>query len=485
LLIGFIPLVLTYFHYGGILMSYCLLLIITNLIIGLFVKKSLWQLITCTVIEKADTVSRSKVYLRYLLLAALLPFIVQSVKEYCFFQKEKTFVSNSRISMPVSIPAKCAYVSDINKHKRTDAVDYVLQLFDDCDFVVLAERLHPECKQWELFSQIILNERFVEKVGNVYTEFGNINNQEEFDKYMNSDFDSVEDLEKATARNIRENGGWWDMWTNRNIFDFILNLHQYNAKRDSSDRINLFFSDGPVDWSTVHTHQQWKEAFYGVERDSIMAANIITHYKMKLGNSATRKKALVIMNTRHAFHGAVPADPGTTDYLFDEFPGKVANVLINGSTQFLYPAKSGLLDEAALEMKDSIWAVSFDNCLLGNAFFDLMPLPFLSANKKYKEVFNGMIYCAHPKDFLSVEGYKYMLDGFKDTLYRRRSIVRPAAYIPATADELSEEEYYRTRVSPFIKIYNIAWLFLHYVILLFLLINITACMLKQGKAKIE
>jgi hypothetical protein len=142
------------------------------------------------------------------------------------------------------------------------------------------------------------------------------------------------------------------------------------------------------------------------------------------------------------------------------------------------PVKSGLLDEAVLKLNDSIWAVDFNECPLGNAFFDLYPALF-SANRKYKDVFHGMIYYMHPKDFLRISGYNYMLNNFKDTLLRRLS-VSGDPNPQATIDRWEQRPEY-SEISSITKLFNLVFLCLHYIILLFLLLNACIILLQQQK----
>lgn len=151
--------------------------------------------------------------------------------------------------------------------------------------------------------------------------------------------------------------------------EFVFDLHEYNAQKGSSYKINLFFSDATMSWQNITNNEQWRNAFYGIARDSLMACNVMAAYNKLQTNDTRRKKMLVIMNTRHAFKDVMPSDPSTADYLFKAFPDKTANVLVNGSTQFFMPIKSGLWDETALAVGDSAWAVNFNECILGNDFF--------------------------------------------------------------------------------------------------------------------
>jgi len=71
-------------------------------------------------------------------------------------------------------------------------------------------------------------------------------------------------------------------------------------------------------------------------RDGIIADQIIEKYQNILNSERKRKKALVIMNFRHAFpHLDVKIGSkekhikNVGGYLMEEFPGKTANVMLN------------------------------------------------------------------------------------------------------------------------------------------------------------
>jgi hypothetical protein len=465
------PFILSCWHSVLILSLFCVLLIATSMVLGLITKKSVWQLIAHAGVEKTKEKKTKKYYLIGLLVVVLGALLDQSIKEGMIYAKEKTLFSNTRIALPHSIPVKREYINDINRCKQ-DPVAYVMQLFEENDIVILAERLHPEYTQWQLFSQLIFNDAFAEKVGNVCTEFGLVHYQADLEQYLNNHFDATEELKKATAGIVRENGGLWPLWVNKNIYDFVLNLHEYNAQKDSSHKINLFFSDAAMSWQGITNNEQWRKAFYGIERDSLMACNVMATYNRLQTDNAARKKMLVIMNTRHSFNGVMgDIDPSVADYVFKAFPSKTANVLINGTTQLATPMRLGLWDEIALCIPDSSWAISFDDCILGNDFFDLFPVN--PKNRKYKEVFNGMIYHRHPQDFHIVTGYDYMLDGFKDTLLHRSAIVGDD-YLQGMMRSIETYEKYTSIKDsvPFFMLFNFVFLSLHYLILFFLLVNL-------------
>jgi hypothetical protein len=61
------------------------------------------------------------------------------------------------------------YVQYIN-NSRTTPVEYIFNLFEYSDIVVIGERDHRDTTQYELILDIQKDPRFVKKIGYVYTE---------------------------------------------------------------------------------------------------------------------------------------------------------------------------------------------------------------------------------------------------------------------------------------------------------------------------
>ena len=462
---------------------YMLILIVSNIIIALITRKSVWQLLAHATVDKECNINNVK-QKRYYLLGMIVLIVFAFWDMTVVFTKNKTdsqednllsILSNEKYAVPISYFAKQKYIDDINKTKR-DPIKYIFDLFEEKDIVIISERMHPEYTQWQLFSQIILSDEFAAKVGNVCTEFGLINHQQDLEDYMATSFDDEEELKRATACLVRENGGYWPLWSNKNIHDFILNLHKFNYQKDSSQRINLFFSDVAMNWDTITNKQQWNS--WGVGRDSIMAEQIMSVYKRLTAENSDRKKILVIENTRHAYKSNTYKLNATADYIFKKFPTQTANVYTNTPAISFIPAKMGLWDAAALQVKDSAWAIDFNECLLGNDYFDMYQ-EFNLPGKRYKDVFDGMIYYMHPKKFRVVTGYDYMLDNFKDTLLRR-SAVLGEDYLEVMKNQIKyyEENNIEDREVPFFKLFNLFYACFHFIVLTFLLINLIVLFVK-------
>ena len=75
------------------------------------------------------------------------------------------------------------HVAYIKEHGRAPG-DYILDLFDSYDLVVLCERSHPEYTQWLLIDDVIRDRRFGQKVGHLFTEYGSVSAQPALDELM-------------------------------------------------------------------------------------------------------------------------------------------------------------------------------------------------------------------------------------------------------------------------------------------------------------
>jgi len=472
LLIGVIPFFLTYFHKTILFTLFLLLLIVSCILVAVIAKKSIWQLVSRSIIIKTDSITFRRIN-KYLILSLIILTLIAIVDVGCtVFQKATeepdernifSFLVKEKFALPVSSFATKKYAKNINITKQNH-LKYIYNLFEKNDIVIISERLHPEYTQWQLFSQIILNDTFAAKVGNVCTEFGNINNQQVLDEYLSTTFSNEEELKKETAFIVRSNGGSWPLWTNKNIYDFIINLYNFNLQKDSMQKINLFFSDRAWHWDNITTPFQYKKAAYESEnRDSIMAVNIISKYKELALRNYNRKKILVIENTRHAYKEY----KSTANYIYKELPDKTANVLINNLSLIFSPAKAGLWDAAASQVKDSVWAINFNESILGKDHFDL----YLNLRRvKYRDVFNGMIYYKHPKDFRLITGYDYILKDYEETFIKRTIISGKDSLFAIKEIRFIEEQPVIVKEAIELRIFNLLFACFHFFILLFLLL---------------
>jgi hypothetical protein len=188
------------------------------------------------------------------------------------------------------------------KQGHAAPVDYVIALFDRYDVVVLCERLHPESSQWEFIWQVVNDPRFIERVGHVFTEYGQAGMQTYLNTFMNTN--SLTDSEiHERAVHIMRNFPIWPAWTNTNFYTYLKRLYVLNQSLPLTKRIHHHFTDAPVDWSALKTKSQY-QAYHSLvspNRDERMARSVIEEMG-KLAKSENKPpKCLVVMNYRHAF----------------------------------------------------------------------------------------------------------------------------------------------------------------------------------------
>ena len=282
------------------------------------------------------------------------------------------------------------YTDFINANSK-DINEYIKELFRHYDHVILCERWHPECTQYDMIYDMVTSPYFADSIGNVFTEIGNVDKREDFQRLTATSFPSDSLRDKALASFIVDSQTVWLLWSNTNWFDFLKKMSKFNHNRKKS--VNILFTD-----------ILWKDFNKLGERDSIMAYNAINTI-----HSDSIKKSLVIMNYRHAF-----MTPGNCGYYIQKaFPRKVANVLINTSRfnicQIQAAIQQGKWDVAAENADKDKFAIDFQNSPFGDDTFDLFPFKLTtSQNMKYKDMFNGMIYYTLPAKQYTGEGFPYM-----------------------------------------------------------------------------
>jgi len=490
LFLSIIPFVFTFRTGFFGLVPLIIFLFIINVISYPIKKKTIWELCTRAKLISSQRGKYTNSTTQIILFISSILFLITAIQDVLLVKKEETqkdtprvlsFLPLTRTPFPVSQVIVKKYVNDIQANKQ-EPLNYIMQLFEDHDIVVLCERVHPEYTQWQLFSQIIFNDTFALKVGSVATEFGQINAQTYLDSLLNISFSSEEDRKKAFATIGRKNA-IWPLWSNTNIYDFAVNLSKFNENKDKKQKVNWFFCDIATDWDNLQDRQDWAmSGFANHSRDSIMAANIISVF-----NNLDNKKLLVIENTHHAYKENRGNELTTADYLYQHYGEHVAFVWINNvslkSFGILFqPYQMGVLDAAASQIKDSTWAVSFSNSILGEDHFELLP-HIDKWHLKMNDLFNGMIYYLPPSQHYLKDGYKYILDDFSETLLKRNKIVfGEERGEEITNDEINNYEETSTRTAPYFLLFNLIFYIIHYSCLLILIFSFISILRKKEKS---
>lgn len=283
------------------------------------------------------------------------------------------------------------YTDFINANSK-NVNEYIKELYKHYDHIVLCERWHPECTQYNMIYDMVTSPYFADSISNVFTEIGNVEKREDFRRITAEAFASDSLKEKALASFIVDSQTVWLLWSNTNWFDFLNKISEFNHNREKP--VNILFSD--ILWTDINKIS---------ERDSIMAYNIINTI-----NSDSIQKSLIIMNYRHAF--MTPCNCGY--YLQEAFPGRIANVMLNtfgfNICQISSALQQGKWDVAVEQTGKDKFAIDFQNSPFGDDNFDLAPILswVTSRDVKYKDMFNGMIYCTLPAEQYAGHGFPYI-----------------------------------------------------------------------------
>lgn len=310
------------------------------------------------------------------------------------------------------------------------AKDYVISLFTDHDIVILCERIHTEFTQYELFTDIIADQRFIDSVGNVFTEIGSISQSSAINNLLLGPDLPASSVDNAVV-DFQRNCSIWPLWSNSNLAFLIHRVYELNKKLPFEKKVRLYPSDVPLDWRTMDTtqlQQFWKTAG---SRDSIIASQIIERFDAIVRSPMGRKKALVIMNYRHAFGNRWEYPVGKKSgnvgrFLFDRYGARVANVYVNGLA-ITEKENLGIIQNGK-------WDASFDLAGIENLGFDFSDSPFGDDQFDiwpykdhpftYKDVFNGFAF------YLPLQKHKiaYGFPGLVDSTFAQELVRRTLMY---------------------------------------------------------
>ncbi|NOY76508.1 MAG: hypothetical protein GXO76_01430 [Calditrichaeota bacterium] len=320
---------------------------------------------------------------------------------------------------------------DFIKNQETTAKDYILNLFKKYDLVMICERDHRDITQYDLYLSILRDPYFVKNVGHVFTEVGVSTLNPELNRFMHNDRLSENEVEEKLLY-FQRNAVVWPLWEKYNYHYFLKEFYAVNRNLPAEMKINFYPSDVPFNWDWVKNEDDLKDFWQRLirngkknVRDSIMAAQIIDTYDSLYAHSR-RKKALIIMNYRHAFNDSFdPKAYNTGRFLFQKYRGRIANVLVNNYMVYTNPPYSAIQRgkwDAAFQLA-SVDDIGFNlrNSPFGKDSFDYYPD---KQNLTYQDVFTGMVFYKPLEKFKLVIGIPGIVNKtFLHELLRREKIL--------------------------------------------------------------
>ena len=422
------------------------IILISSLLFLFIFKRPWWEQLSQTVTIKTNITRKKDLKYAFLFITLILTnSIIKTVYPFIFGKEE---LKNS-LSPSYPVNKKTAIYSDFIKTHSQKPEDYIFDLFKTNDIIVISERMHPEYSQYEMIFNLISDDRFTKYIGNIFTECGSVSFQDTLKSYLNTHFTSNEQLNINTSNLDRNSNAVWPLWSNTNQYDFFETVNKLNFSLPDSTKINWYFTDLPVNWETK-SHKQFIKDYTNPQRDSFMASSIIEKYN-NIISKEKRKKALVIMNTRHGyglidnrFGKRIKSEYyGTTAFLMNAFPKKVANIMLNTVSLkygFLFtPVQNGKWETAFSIVDNPNVGFNFNGSPFGDDKFDLA---FLSApNLTYKDVFTGFIFYNPLRKHFQKDGFPNEFENFEDTILRRSALVSQS-HLNTIKSEIAYQKLY-------------------------------------------
>lgn len=337
------------------------------------------------------------------------------------------------------------------KEQNTSSVDYILGLFDHYDIVILCERNHQDITQYELFYQLVSDQRFINKVGNIFTEVGGSNYNDNINNILKNKNLTDRELKQKLLKLYRD-FHWGGVWEKYNFFDFLNKLYYLNSQLEVEKKLNLYFTDIPINWQNITSPQQF-EKIIRVNRDLLMGNYFNKKFNAICNSNAKRKKALVIMNYRHAFKNFKYANGelsnNTGEYIYKAFPDQTANVMVNSLALM-----SGSKDRKAIYdvIQEGKWDAAFEvlgnpeigfdfaNSPFGNDYFDYFT--FKKHNSKYKDIFTGFVFYKPLSEHELVMGVPGIMDNGYIEIYKQRDLIMYGDTI--SAEKIMQNNFKKT-----------------------------------------
>ena len=360
-----------------------------------------------------------------------------------------------------------SYTNFLEKdHKK--AKDYVLDLFEKNDLVIICERDHRENTQYKFLNELISDPRFIQNVGNVFTEVGMRSLNPEINNFIHST-GVANNIKKAKIIELQRRCSFYPIWEMYNFYSQVEGIYEINQALSQSEKINLYPTDVELNLDSINV-DYLKKFWYNEanNRDSLMADYIIENFEKIKKSKTKRKKALIIMNYRHGFNNNFKQADGSNfdnvgSFLFDKYPGNIANVLINPLG--ILESKSDI-DITWIALQNGKWDAAFKVSKNNSIGFDFKSTPFgkdkfdywtFTPHKNiYQDIYTGFVYYESPTDFKIITGVNGLVDTlFLDTYKKRVSLWNKVVgdrLGNQTEDSLIFKKYNRKNISKIEKI---------------------------------
>ena len=143
------------------------------------------------------------------------------------------------------------------KKQHQSPKDYIFELFQTNDIIILGERDHRDTTQYDLILDILKDERFIENIGYVYTEVGVVNQTEWGNRVVKGNFKNQKSFEKEFVKLYRELD-FNPLWDKYNMIKYLKGIYNINRELKENEKITIGFTDCAFEWEGM-TKEKYKE----------------------------------------------------------------------------------------------------------------------------------------------------------------------------------------------------------------------------------
>lgn len=324
---------------------------------------------------------------------------------------------------------------DFLEQQSTSPVDYVMGLFEKYDIVILGERHHQDLTQYQFINSLINDPRFINEVGHIFTEVGVHNQTERANKILKGQYDDYSAFERELIKLYRD-VDYYPIWEKYNFWYLLSNIYKVNTGLDEAKKLTIHFTDLEFDWDNFIHLDTIMERY---DRDSMMGVHFISDFDKIINDpKGSRKKVLAIFNTPHSYQNYEAEDyllESAASYIFDHYPGKVANVMmhqVNWRKAKLgnYLFDNGKWDAVFRYIGNPDLGFDMEGSPFGEVPFNEYDTP--REDIKFKDIYTGYIFYKPIPEWLFVCD----IPGLVDEEYKPEYIRRIKLYVP----EMNEED---------------------------------------------
>lgn len=180
-------------------------------------------------------------------------------------------------------------IESVNSAVPLDPVTTVLDAFKTYDVVTMGEGNHNNIQGHNYRLQLIRDPRFAESVNDIVVEFGNSLYQDVIDRYISGENVPYNELRKVWLNTTQFNL----VWDVPIYEEFYKAVRDINKNLPIEKKIRVLLGDSPVNWSKIHSKEDFMASRKTIDRDS-SATDIIKREVLDKD-----RKALVIYGAMH------------------------------------------------------------------------------------------------------------------------------------------------------------------------------------------